>query len=79
MTDDIRDDPLDRAARDDIGTARTAISEVPTSDSVFGSSPSSTVPDKLLLCLECEVVYGFDEDWTVCPRCGEDLTEVEKA
>jgi hypothetical protein len=38
-----------------------------------------TEPETFLLCGECDVVYDHKVDWNNCPRCGDELREVEKA
>jgi len=42
-------------------------------------SNSGGSDDTLLLCGECDVVYPEDDDWNNCPRCGDELREVEQA
>lgn len=42
------------------------------------SQDISSKPDSLLLCDDCSVVYDGDEKWAYCPRCGDDLGEVER-
>lgn len=48
----------------------------PTLGLNMGSDPTTPT---LLLCGECEVVYEDRDHWNNCPRCGDELREVEKA
>jgi uncharacterized paraquat-inducible protein A len=42
----------------------------------MGSEPTTPT---LLLCGECDVVYENRDKWNNCPRCGDELREVEQA
>lgn len=47
--------------------------------SITRDSVETVQPAMLLVCVDCRTYYEYDEDWTVCPQCGEGLTEVKKA
>jgi len=51
-----------------------------SSNSGFGSSSnkSDSSPMKLV-CASCNEYYKHHSDWEVCPKCGEDLIEVDRA
>lgn len=53
---------------------------VPNHDLGTSTTRTKTVkPSTVLVCSECQVYYEFDVDWHVCPQCGEDLAEVDRA
>lgn len=45
----------------------------------IGSSKDPDYPSPILVCVDCRAYYEYDDDWEVCPQCGEELTEVDKA
>ena len=52
----------------------------PPSD-LFGAPerPDTSGPaGPLLVCTECAIAYEYQEDWSNCPVCAEELLEVEK-
>lgn len=76
-----REEPLTGGAP--VGTGQD-IEITPSGASVATAPPvigkdNPKLPNVLLVCADCRAYYEYDEDWKVCPQCGEDLTEVEKA
>lgn len=56
----------------DIRPSNTNTDVTPLQKTVLNSAP-------VLVCTDCDEWYKNHTDWEVCPKCGTELTEVERA
>lgn len=75
--------PLRRPGAQELDGLRGVASGTGIGSELFDPSPDPEVeteyPFMVLVCTECNEYHEHEGDWEVCPKCGEELTEVEKA
>jgi len=80
MTDDIPRTPgatVEAPGTGTVGSAQGRAPRRPFFDNVNDTNVPEISPPVDLACYDCDVVYKKRSDeWTACPRCGEELTEV---
>jgi len=66
------EDAIERASRPSLEDIRSVPQTIPG-----GSEDNCSLGDPILVCADCSVYYEHDDEWSYCPRCGDELQAVK--